>query len=360
MLEHVGAALEDLAGRRVEGDEDVGAGLVAGRLDAGEDRLQRRLVGLEVGGEAALVAAGGREALRGERLLQRVEDLGPDPQALREAGGAGRDDHELLEVDRVVGVGAAVQHVHHRHRQERSARRRRRARPGRGRAAGPSPPPPPWRPPARRRAARWRRAGPCSGCRRARSSSASRAPCSAARAPVRAAAISPLTLATALGHALAGPGARRRRAARPPRTRRSRRRRGPRRGRGRRTPARLRPRRSGCRASRGSGARGWRRWCSRVRQSIHSRGAAATAGLFAGWRDAFGQRGASSAAGRRLASTGTRALGQAFAFRFAGSSPMPGSAGWSVSTGAGHSVAGVFGFGFVAGGIGAARGGRRP
>ena len=39
MLEHVGAALEDLAGRRVEGDEDVGAGLVAGRGDAGEHRL---------------------------------------------------------------------------------------------------------------------------------------------------------------------------------------------------------------------------------------------------------------------------------------------------------------------------------
>ncbi len=28
-----------------------------------------------------------------------------------------RHDHELLEVDRVVGVNAAVEHVHHRHRQ---------------------------------------------------------------------------------------------------------------------------------------------------------------------------------------------------------------------------------------------------
>ncbi len=119
MLEHVGAVLEDLAGRRVEGDEDVGAGLVAGRLDPGEDRLQRRLVGVEVRREAALVADGGREPLRGEALLQRVEDLGAHPQALREARRAGRHDHELLEVDRVVGVGAAVEHVHHRHRQQR-------------------------------------------------------------------------------------------------------------------------------------------------------------------------------------------------------------------------------------------------
>ncbi len=57
--------------------------------------------------------------LRRERLLQRVEDLGADPQALGEARGPSRDDHELLEVDRVVGVSAAVQHVHHRHRQHR-------------------------------------------------------------------------------------------------------------------------------------------------------------------------------------------------------------------------------------------------
>ncbi len=119
MLEHVGAALEDLAGRRVEGDEDVLAGLVARRLDPGQHGLQSRLVGLEVGREAALVADRGRVAARGEALLQRVEDLGADAQALGEAARPGRHDHELLEVDRVVGVGAAVEHVHHRHRQQR-------------------------------------------------------------------------------------------------------------------------------------------------------------------------------------------------------------------------------------------------
>ena len=52
-----------------------------------------------------------------ERLLERVEDLRARAQALRERRRADRHDHELLEVDRVVGVGAAVEHVHHRHRQ---------------------------------------------------------------------------------------------------------------------------------------------------------------------------------------------------------------------------------------------------
>ena len=116
-VELVGAAGEDLAGRRVERDRDVVARPVAGRLDALDQRLQRRLVGLEVGREAALVADRGVQPARLQRLLQRVEDLGAELQRLGERGRADGDDHELLEVDRVVGVRAAVEHVHHRDRQ---------------------------------------------------------------------------------------------------------------------------------------------------------------------------------------------------------------------------------------------------
>ena len=117
-LEVVGAVLEDLADRRVERDRDVVAGLVAGGLDALDQRLQRRLVGLEVGREAALVADRGVQAALLERRLQRVEDLGARAQRLGEGRRADRDDHELLEVDVVVRVRAAVEDVHHRHRQD--------------------------------------------------------------------------------------------------------------------------------------------------------------------------------------------------------------------------------------------------
>ena len=48
-------------------------------------------------------------------------DLGADPHRRREGIRAHGDDHELLEVDRVVGVRPAVEHIHHRHRQQRSA-----------------------------------------------------------------------------------------------------------------------------------------------------------------------------------------------------------------------------------------------
>ena len=61
-----------------------------------------------------------------------MEALGAPAQGLGERGGADRHEHELLEVERVVGVRPAVEHVHHRRR----AARARSARRGSGRAAG--------------------------------------------------------------------------------------------------------------------------------------------------------------------------------------------------------------------------------
>ena len=107
----------DLAGCRVERDRHVLPGPVAGRLDPGDQSLERRLVGVEVGGEAALVAHRRGEAALVQRALRRVEDLRAGAQALGEARRPHRHDHELLEVHLVVGVRTAVEHVHHRHRQ---------------------------------------------------------------------------------------------------------------------------------------------------------------------------------------------------------------------------------------------------
>ena len=113
----VGAVLEDLAGGRVERDGHVVARAVAGGLDPRDQHLERRLVRVEVRREAALVSHGRGEPAVVEGALQGVEDLHSDAEALREARRPHRHDHELLEVDLVVGVRAAVQHVHHRHRQ---------------------------------------------------------------------------------------------------------------------------------------------------------------------------------------------------------------------------------------------------
>jgi hypothetical protein len=50
-----------------------------------------------------------------QESLERVEDLGADAECLRERIRARRHDHELLEVEGVLRVGAAVHDVHQRY-----------------------------------------------------------------------------------------------------------------------------------------------------------------------------------------------------------------------------------------------------
>ena len=48
-----------------------------------------------------------------QHALEGVVDLGTPAQALGKARGAHRHDHELLEVNVVVGMHATVEDVHH-------------------------------------------------------------------------------------------------------------------------------------------------------------------------------------------------------------------------------------------------------
>ena len=110
------AIREELRARDVEPQVDVAAELVARLLDRLGDRLQRLLVGAQVRREAALVADGRVHALRLQHGLQRVEHLDAVAQTLGECRRADGQDHELLDVDAVVRVRAAVDDVHHRQR----------------------------------------------------------------------------------------------------------------------------------------------------------------------------------------------------------------------------------------------------
>ena len=51
-------------------------------------------------------------------LLERVEHLRAPPDRFGQAVGTDRHDHEFLDIDRVVGMFAAIDDVHHRHRQD--------------------------------------------------------------------------------------------------------------------------------------------------------------------------------------------------------------------------------------------------
>jgi len=71
-----------------------------------------------VRGETPFVADGRGELLVLEHLLQGVEGFHAGPQGVVERVEAQRHDHELLHVERIVGVGPAVDDVHHRRREE--------------------------------------------------------------------------------------------------------------------------------------------------------------------------------------------------------------------------------------------------
>ena len=113
-LEIIGAVLVELVRRGVDAEADLLAGLVARPLDGGEDEGEGLSVGLEVGGEPALVADGGLVALLLQNGLEVMEDLAAHADGLGDAAGAHGQDHALLEVEVVVGVGPAVEDVHHR------------------------------------------------------------------------------------------------------------------------------------------------------------------------------------------------------------------------------------------------------
>ena len=112
-LVHAGLGVVELGGRRVHGVHEVDAGLKASLLDGLGNVLERFGIGLEVGREAALVAHAAAQAGLVQHALESVIDLGAPAQALGKARGAHRHDHELLEVDVIVGMHAAVEDVHH-------------------------------------------------------------------------------------------------------------------------------------------------------------------------------------------------------------------------------------------------------
>ena len=232
-LEVVLAVLVELRARRVEAEPDVARRPCSRpcRSPRGSSRSLPRST-CRSGAKPPSSPTAVAQAARLQHALQRVEDLDARAQRFGEARQADRQDHEFLQVDVVVGMRAAVDDVHHRHRQRAPRGCRRgsfhsgtllRCRDARARSR------------AKRRAARSRRACPCSACRRARSASRRGRPGRPRRNPCSASAI----VAVDVGDRLRARPCRdsascRRRAARPLRASRSMRRSAPPRGRTRR------------------------------------------------------------------------------------------------------------------------------
>ena len=70
-----------------------------------------------VGGKATFVTHSHTHAFVVHDFLQSVKYFGTVTHGFAKAGCAYRNDHELLQVEVVVGVGAAVDDIHHGHGQ---------------------------------------------------------------------------------------------------------------------------------------------------------------------------------------------------------------------------------------------------
>ena len=112
----VAAVTVELGRRGIERDRNAVA--MPHPLGGLEHRLDRRLGRAQLRGEAALVTDSGRESALVQHVLERMKGLRADPQSFGEGIRAGGNDHELLQVERVLGVRAAVDHVQHRHRKD--------------------------------------------------------------------------------------------------------------------------------------------------------------------------------------------------------------------------------------------------
>ena len=112
----------ELGSRRIEAEENLLAGFVAGFLNRSKDEVECLGVRFQIGSEAAFIANGRRQFFVVERFLQRVKGFRAGAQCVGERIESGGDDHELLHVEVVVSVSAAVNDIHLRHRQRSCAR----------------------------------------------------------------------------------------------------------------------------------------------------------------------------------------------------------------------------------------------
>ena len=99
----------DLARGRVEGDRD--ALTVPSSIRCIENRLDRCSGRLEIRREAALVPDAGRMTALVEDGLERMKDIGADTESLGEGLSATGDEHELLEIEAILGMRPAVEDV---------------------------------------------------------------------------------------------------------------------------------------------------------------------------------------------------------------------------------------------------------
>jgi hypothetical protein len=110
-------------------------------------KLEGLFIGFEIRCEPTLIADSRAQAFGFEDRFQRMKRFGTHLNGLGHRFGAEGDDHELLDIQVIGGMGAAVDHVHHGHRQDPGVDTTQVAEQGQAEAHWQPPGPRPWRRP---------------------------------------------------------------------------------------------------------------------------------------------------------------------------------------------------------------------
>ncbi len=117
LLEYVlaGVRVVKLGGRDVERQENLFARLIAGVLDGLQDDFDGRFGAIQLRGETAFVSHCGGKALFLEHRFKGVKSFGNRLQAFGKRVETLGHDHELLKINRRVGMSPSVDDVGHGH-----------------------------------------------------------------------------------------------------------------------------------------------------------------------------------------------------------------------------------------------------
>src|SRR5690606_38218770 len=112
------AILEELGCRAIEAKSDIFTRLEASLLNRLHDEIEGSLGILQIRSKSAFIADIGVVTGILEALLERVENFRTITNSFTNGRSADRKNHEFLEIDRIVGMCAAIDDVHHGNRQD--------------------------------------------------------------------------------------------------------------------------------------------------------------------------------------------------------------------------------------------------
>ena len=114
----IAAVLVEFAGRGIQRHDHVVARFIAGDFNRFHNKIKRFSGTIQARCEAAFVAHIGAVAGVRQRLFERMENFRAAAHGVRKRVRADRHNHEFLDINGIVGMGAAVDDIHHRHRQQ--------------------------------------------------------------------------------------------------------------------------------------------------------------------------------------------------------------------------------------------------